>query len=82
MARPLAGGEERRILPCVTAFGWAVAPGGIFHVHCGTSDATASRLPILRFWNAATGEDRVIATAGRHRGRHYQRLTGRQECSV
>jgi Tol biopolymer transport system component len=62
LARPTAGGHERKILPCVTTFGWAVAPGGIFHVHCGTPEAAAARLPVLRYWEAATGEDRVIAT--------------------
>lgn len=31
-------------------------------MHCGTPEATASRLPVLRYSDAATGEDRVIAT--------------------
>ena len=39
-----------------------VAPGGIVHLECGTAAASAARLPILRYWDAATGEDHVVAT--------------------
>jgi eukaryotic-like serine/threonine-protein kinase len=61
LALPTAGGEERTILPCVTTWGWAVAPRGIFHKACDTSGAAVPRGSTLRFWDAATGQDRPVA---------------------
>jgi Tol biopolymer transport system component len=61
-ARPTAGGADTAILPCAGPWGWAVAPGGIFHLECGTPAAAMSRWPILRHWDAATGEDHVVTT--------------------
>jgi Tol biopolymer transport system component/tRNA A-37 threonylcarbamoyl transferase component Bud32 len=57
-ARPKAGGEERTVLPCVFTWGWAVGPRGIVHVDCGP--ATPPRT--VRYWDATTGQDRVVAT--------------------
>ncbi len=62
MGRPTAGGEERTILPCVLAFGYAVAPRGIIHNDCMTAEAGGSPQRILRYWDAATGQDRQMAT--------------------
>ena len=62
LGRPTAGGEERTILPCVRSFGWAVAPRGLFYEDCAAPDAAASPKRTLRFWDAATGQDRPVAT--------------------
>jgi serine/threonine protein kinase/Tol biopolymer transport system component len=60
LGRPTAGGEERTILPCVPIFGYAVAPRGLFFHDCG-SEAGGSPERTLRFWDAATGQDRPVA---------------------
>jgi hypothetical protein len=62
MARPTAGGEERTILPCVLAYGYAVAPRGILHHDCLTAEAGGSPQRTFRYWDAATGQDRQVAT--------------------
>jgi eukaryotic-like serine/threonine-protein kinase len=60
-ALPTAGGEERTILPCVPGWGYAVAPRGIFHVACPTPGAPVPRGSTLRYWDAATEQDRPVA---------------------
>ncbi len=62
LARPTDGREERTILPCVRPWNSAAAPGGVFHVECGTAAASVARLRVLRYWDAATGADRVVGT--------------------
>jgi Tol biopolymer transport system component len=61
LALPTAGGQERTILPCVLTWGWAVAPRGIFHKACDTPGAAVPRGSTLRYWDAATGQDRPVA---------------------
>jgi eukaryotic-like serine/threonine-protein kinase len=61
LALPTAGGEERTILPCVLTWGHAGAPRGIFHRACDTPGAAFPRGSTLRYWDAATGQDRPIA---------------------
>ena len=62
-ARPADGGrrgaDDR---PCVDARSYAVAPRGIFHVDCTAPDAPVPAQRILRYWDAATGQDRPVAT--------------------
>jgi Tol biopolymer transport system component len=60
LALPTAGGEERAVLPCVVAWGYAAAPRGIFHVACGTSGAGTPRGGTLLYWDAVTGRDQPI----------------------
>jgi Tol biopolymer transport system component len=60
-ARPVAGGEERAVLPCVVSWGYAVAPRGIFHVACGTSGDGRSEGGTLLYWDAVTRRDQPIA---------------------
>jgi Tol biopolymer transport system component len=60
MARPMAGGKEHTISGCVSDY--AVAPRGIFYVECATPGAPASGQENLRYWDAATGRDRPVAT--------------------
>ncbi len=59
LGRPTAGGEPRTILPCVAIFGYAVAPRGLFHYNCGPGDSPRRT---LSYWDAATGQDREVAT--------------------
>jgi Tol biopolymer transport system component len=59
MGRGVAGGEERTVLPCVHIFGYAVAPRGLFYHDCGATDSPRRT---LRYWDAATGQDRAVAT--------------------
>jgi hypothetical protein len=61
LALPTAGGEERTILPCVMTWDYAGAPRGIFHVACPTPGAPVPRGSTLRYWDAATGQDRLGA---------------------
>jgi eukaryotic-like serine/threonine-protein kinase len=61
LARPTAGGEARTILPCVPIFGYAVAPGGLFHHDCVTPETGGSPERPLRYRDAATGQDRLVA---------------------
>jgi Tol biopolymer transport system component len=62
LGRPTAGGEARTILPCVPFFGYAVAPRGILYHECGSPEARATPQRTLRYWDAATGQDRPVAT--------------------
>ncbi len=62
VARSKAGGDERTVLPCVRSFGFAVAPGGIVHHDCFTEQNAGSPQRELRFWDARTGQDRVLAS--------------------
>jgi Tol biopolymer transport system component len=61
MARPTVGGDERRIIVCVPKWGYAVGPEGLFHLDCISPEENPSRRG-LRLWNAATGQDRLLAT--------------------
>jgi Tol biopolymer transport system component/DNA-binding winged helix-turn-helix (wHTH) protein len=56
MARPIAGGAARQLLPCVRNAGFAVTRHGIFYVTCDTA-ANAVRL-----FDPATGRDQAIGT--------------------
>lgn len=62
VGRPLAGGDEREILPCVPIFGYAAARGGIYYHDCGSVDLGASPNRPLRFWDQATAKSRVAGT--------------------
>ena len=62
LARPTSGGAERTIVRCVNARSYAVGPQGIFHVDCTAPDAPVPAQRVLRYWAAATGQDRAIAT--------------------
>jgi len=55
-ALPLAGGPERKVLECVPTRGFAVGPGGIYHLGC-TADPRGVPLYLL---NPATGQDRLL----------------------
>jgi Tol biopolymer transport system component len=55
-ALPLAGGPERKVLECVPTKGFAVGPGGIYHLGC-TVDPRAVPLYLL---DPATGGDRLL----------------------
>ncbi len=61
LALPTAGGKERTILPCVLTYGYGGAPRGIFHKACVTPGTAVPRGSTLRFWDAATGQDRPVA---------------------
>ena len=56
--RPLSGGPERRVIDCVSGWGYAVSPRGIYYMACrpGSKDRT------VRLLSARTGEDQVIGT--------------------
>jgi len=58
LALPLAGGPERKVLECVSSRGFAVGPGGIYHLGC-TADLRAVPLYLL---DTATGRDRLLGT--------------------
>jgi eukaryotic-like serine/threonine-protein kinase len=55
-ALPLARGPERKVLECVPDRGFAVGPGGIYHLGC-TADPRAVPLYLL---DPATGRDRLL----------------------
>jgi serine/threonine protein kinase/Tol biopolymer transport system component len=59
MARPTAGGEPRAILPCVPIYAYAVAPRGLFHQDCLTTDSPQRT---VSYWDAATRQNRAVAT--------------------
>jgi Tol biopolymer transport system component len=61
LALPTAGGEERTILSCVLSYGYGGAPRGVFHAACDTPGAAVPRGSTLRYWDAATGQDRPVA---------------------
>jgi Tol biopolymer transport system component len=62
LGRPIGGGEERLILPCVPIFGYAVVRGGIVHHDCGSQDFGASARRTLYQWEEATGARRAIGS--------------------
>jgi Tol biopolymer transport system component len=62
LARPTAGGEERTIFRCVDERSYAVGPHGVFHVDCKTPEAPSAPQHTLRYWDAATGQDRPVGT--------------------
>jgi hypothetical protein len=45
---------------CVNLSIYAVAPGGIFYVACNAADAPARSQRVVHYWNARTGQDRVV----------------------
>jgi Tol biopolymer transport system component/serine/threonine protein kinase len=59
--RPTAGGGERTVARCAAEH-YVVAPRGLFHVDCVSPDAADSSVLTLRYWDAPTGQDRVVAT--------------------
>lgn len=60
LARPTPGGAERTVAGCVNLSSYAVASGGIFYVACNFADAPARSQRSLHYWNAQTGQDRVV----------------------
>jgi dipeptidyl aminopeptidase/acylaminoacyl peptidase len=62
LARPTAGGTERVIFRCVDFRSYAVAPQGLFHVDCTPPGSRNASQHLLRYWDAATGRDRPVAT--------------------
>jgi eukaryotic-like serine/threonine-protein kinase len=61
LARPTAGGPERTAVQCVPEPAYAVGPEGVFHLDC-VRVHTAPPRRSLRYWNARTGEDRLVTT--------------------
>jgi eukaryotic-like serine/threonine-protein kinase len=62
LARPTSGGEERTIVPCVDGWAYAVTRDGAFHVDCATPGEPSAARRALRYWNAATGRESVVAS--------------------
>jgi Tol biopolymer transport system component/DNA-binding winged helix-turn-helix (wHTH) protein len=62
LARPTAGGEERRILACIDTWAYAVGPKVIFHIDCASTKSGVDPTRVLRHWDAATGQDRDVGT--------------------
>jgi Tol biopolymer transport system component/serine/threonine protein kinase len=62
LARRSTGGPERTIVGCVNGGNYAVAPRGLFYVACETEAGTTGAIWILRFRDAASGEDLPVAT--------------------
>ena len=62
LSRPTAGGEERSIATCIEDWAYAVAPAGIFHIDCHTPGTPRGAPRALRYWDAAMGQDREVAT--------------------
>ena len=62
LARPTAGGEPRMVVRCVDERNYTVGPRGIVYFECAQPAAGARPLRVLRRWDAATGEDGLIAT--------------------
>ena len=64
-ALPLAGGPARKLLDCVWPLGFAVVDGGVYYAACGpiSGDVPARRLDL------ASGQDSVVATLEKFRGR-------------
>jgi eukaryotic-like serine/threonine-protein kinase len=62
VARPTGGGAERTIVRCINWRSYAVGPQGIFHVDCTPPDTPVPSQRVLRYWDAATGQDRPVGT--------------------
>jgi len=62
MARPSAGGTGRTIVGCINGRNYSVASRGVFYVACETEGGPIAPLWTLRFRDAASGEDRLVAT--------------------
>jgi Tol biopolymer transport system component len=62
LARPTTGGAERTIFRCVESY--AAGPQGVFSVDCRPDFPHTPRADrnVLRYWDAATGEDRPVGT--------------------
>ena len=61
LGRPIGGGEERLILPCVPNFGYAVVKEGIVHHDCSQNFGASAR-QTLYLWEEATGRRRAIGS--------------------
>jgi Tol biopolymer transport system component len=61
LARPTAGGQEWSIAECIDDWAYAVDPRGIFHIDCRARGTAVDAHRALRYWDAATGEDRAVA---------------------
>jgi hypothetical protein len=60
-ARPVAAGEERLVIRCVAAWGYAVTRHGVLYLDCpAPGGGSASRRAVLE-WDAVTGRSRVVA---------------------
>ena len=55
-AAPLAGGPEREVVACVPWFGFALGPGGVYHLACQADEAGR---PLYRL-DPATGQSRLL----------------------
>jgi Tol biopolymer transport system component/DNA-binding winged helix-turn-helix (wHTH) protein len=60
LARPTPGGAERTVAGCVNLSSYAVASRGIFYVACNAADARAHSERVVHYWNAQTGQDRIV----------------------
>jgi Tol biopolymer transport system component len=59
LARPLAGGTARTLIPCVTGTAYSVLPQGIYFIPCVTGFPPEPNPPV-NLLNTATGEVREI----------------------
>ncbi len=55
-AAPLAGGPERQVTACVPSSGFALGPGGVYHLGCQTDEAGP---PLYRL-DPRTGQSRLL----------------------
>jgi hypothetical protein len=58
MARPVAGGDEREVRPCVVSQAWGVARHGLVYQPCKGPDEAYQPGLALRTWDARSGADR------------------------
>ncbi len=64
LALPLAGGSERKVLDCVPLWGFALGPGGLYHLGC-EEGPTGRPLYLL---DPATGQDRLLGQLEKNAG--------------
>jgi Tol biopolymer transport system component len=55
LALPLRGGQERKVVDCVSSF--TVGPAGVYHLGCSTGGDTETPLFLL---DPVTGRDRLL----------------------
>ena len=60
VGRPIKGGPERTILPCVRIFGYAVAEHGLYYHQCTGQNVGAAPLRTIQYWDATTGRDSPV----------------------
>jgi len=70
LAKPLAGGPTRTLIPCVRGTAISVTEAGIFYLPCQVSRVTT---PVVHLLNPATGADR---DAGKLENYDYQPTPG------